>query len=160
MLDLIIASSPVDFATAASLFQEYAEWLGIDLSFQGFKDELNEIDVMYAKPKGNCWLAYHNHNAIGCIALRPITDQIGELKRMYVKQSFQRKGIGQRLLDVATNYAVHQGYQSLRLDTLKNMEPAMKLYLKNGFVEIPAYYQNPHPQAVYFEKRLFRYQEK
>jgi hypothetical protein len=34
------------------------------------------------------------------------------------------------------------------------MLPAMNLYIKNGFKEIPAYYYNPEPTAVYFEKTL------
>jgi hypothetical protein len=34
------------------------------------------------------------------------------------------------------------------------MQPAMNLYKENGFKEIPAYYYNPEPTAVYFEKSL------
>jgi GNAT superfamily N-acetyltransferase len=160
MPDIIAASSSADYADAAVLFQEYAEWLGIDLSFQGFHDELMDISDMYAPPKGSCWLAYVEKCAIGCIALRPINNQIGELKRMYIKPDHQQQGIGQQLLDAAIQFAWEQGYHSLRLDTLKNMVPAMKLYKKNGFVEIPAYYYNPHPDAIYFEKQLTRLHEK
>jgi putative acetyltransferase len=160
MPDIIPATLPHHFEDAKSLFHAYAHWLGLDLSFQKFAEELSDISGMYAPPKGNCWLAFHHQNAIGCIALRPINEQIGELKRMYVIPEFQGQGIGQRMLDVATNYATEQGYQALRLDTLKTMEPAMNLYKKNEFLEIPAYYNNPHPDAVYFEKHLIRLHEK
>jgi ribosomal protein S18 acetylase RimI-like enzyme len=159
-LEIIAATTPQQYEAAAELFLVYSHWLGIDLQFQGFAAELKNIAITYAPPCGNCWLAIHDGQAIGCIALRPITEHIGELKRMYVMPDFQEKGIGQSLLDVATNYALEQGYQSLRLDTLKSMEPAMNLYRKNGFVEIQAYYHNPHPEAVYFEKKLVRHQEK
>lgn len=159
-LEIIAASTPQHYKAVADLFRAYSHWLGIDLNFQGFSVELNNIEIAYARPRGNCWLAMHEGQAIGCIAIRPITEQIGELKRMFVMPDFQGKGIGQFLLDVATNYALNQGYQFLRLDTLKSMEPAMNLYRKNGFFEIQAYYHNPHPEAVYFEKKLVRHQEK
>ena len=160
MLDIIPATLPNHFQSAKFLFRAYAHWLGLDLSFQKFAEELSDISGMYAPPTGNCWLAYHQHDAVGCIALRPINEKIGELKRMYVIPEFQGQGIGQHLLDVATNYASEQGYQALRLDTLKTMEPAMNLYKKNEFLVIPAYYNNPHPDAVYFEKQLVRLHEK
>lgn len=159
-LDIIAAATTQHYEAAAQLFRSYSHWLGIDLQFQGFEAELKNIDVIYAPPRGACWIVMYDEQAIGCIALRPISEQIGELKRMYVLPDFQRKGIGQRLLDVATSKAREFGYLALRLDTLKHMQPAMNLYEKSGFIQIPAYYHNPHPDAVYFEKNLVRDQEK
>ena len=43
------------------------------------------------------------------------------------------------------------GYKKVKLDTLNTMLPAMELYKKYGFKEIPAYYHNPNATAVYFE---------
>lgn len=159
-LDIVAATNPRHYEAAANLFRAYSIWLGIDLDFQGFEAELKNIAFTYAPPRGNCWLAMCDGQTIGCIALRPINEQIGELKRMYVIPDFQRIGVGQRLLDLAINYAFEQEYKALQLDTLRSMEPAMNLYLKNGFFEIPAYYNNPHPEAVYFEKQLVGHQEK
>jgi putative acetyltransferase len=153
-LNIQIVHSEKEYLAAANLFREYAHWLGIDLSFQGFEAELADIKSMYAPPLGQIWLAIYQDKAVGCIALRPKNEMTGELKRMYVQPEFQRKGIGQQLLDTAVSYAIEQGKESLLLDTLNHMEPAMKLYLKNGFEEIPAYYHNPYQEAVYFKKWL------
>jgi len=57
-------------------------------------------------------------------------------------------------MDVSLTFAKQAGYQTVRLDTLCTMIPAMTLYRKNGFMEIPAYYHNPIETAVYFEKIL------
>jgi ribosomal protein S18 acetylase RimI-like enzyme len=154
MLDYIIVSNENEYRIAANLFQEYAEWLGIDLGFQKFEDELLSLQTMYGPPHGTIILCKDNHEFMACVAVRPIDDKIAELKRMYVKPDFQRKGIGEELLRLSLAFAKNAGYEKARLDTLNTMLPAMNLYTKNGFKEIPAYYYNPEPTAVYFEKSL------
>lgn len=143
-----------EYQLAAKLFNEYAVWLNIDLSFQNFEKELKEMAQMYAPPSGSIFLYQHNDDFIGCVAVRKIEEHTAELKRMYVQEGHRKAGVGQRLLDAAISYARSAGYRLIRLDTLSNMTSAMNLYKKNGFVEIPAYYFNPHDNAVYFEKKL------
>ena len=43
MFEFVIASSEDDFDNASKLFLEYSEWLGIDLGFQGFTKELQQV---------------------------------------------------------------------------------------------------------------------
>ena len=154
MSEFVFAHSSKHFNDALSLFKEYAEWLGIDLSFQNFDKEIKEIEKTYASPKGCVIIAYMNTVAIGCVAVKPIGERISELKRMYVKPAYQHNGIGQTLLNMSLNFALDAGYEKIRLDTLEHMTPAMNLYQKNGFYQIPAYYFNPEKNAVYFEKLL------
>ena len=143
-----------EYAVAASLFDQYATWLAIDLSFQNFEEELNNLKNMYAPPDGGIILFKTENDFSGCIAIRRIDADTAELKRMYVKPAFQHKGIGKGLLNEAILLAEKYGYKKIRLDTLSNMTPAIDLYKKNGFYEIPAYYYNPEKTAVYFEKIL------
>ena len=91
---------------------------------------------------------------LGCVAIRRINETIGELKRMYVKPGNQQKGIGKNLLHQAIELAKNCGYGKIRLDTLSTMTAAIHLYTATGFYEIPAYYLNPMPGALYFEKLL------
>ncbi len=154
MLDYIVVSNGEEYRVAATLFKVYAEWLGIDLGFQNFEDELLSLQKMYRPPHGTIILCKDDHEFVACVAVRPIHDKIAELKRMYVKPNFQRKGIGEELLRLSLAFAKNAGYKKARLDTLNTMLPAMSLYKKNGFKEIPAYYYNPEPTAVYFEKSL------
>ena len=154
MLDYIIVSNVDEYRVAADLFQEYANWLGIDLGFQKFEDELLSLQTMYGPNHGTIILCKSDNEYIACVAVRPIDDKTAELKRMYVKPDFHRKGIGEELLRLSLAFAKKAGYEKARLDTLNTMLPAMNLYKKNGFLEIPAYYFNPEPTAVYFEKSL------
>jgi putative acetyltransferase len=46
------------------------------------------------------------------------------------------------------------GYQSMKLDSLRRLVPAVKLYVRYGFEEIAPYNYNPEADVVYFEKKL------
>ena len=109
---------------------------------------------MYEAPHGGIILSKNENEFTGCIAIRKTDTETAELKRMYVQSAFQHKGIGAGLLHEALLLAKKYGYKKIRLDTLSNMKPAIDLYKRNGFYEIPAYYFNPESTAVYFEKSL------
>ena len=140
---------------ALILFREYAESLPVDLSFQNFEEELQTIDQQYQKPTGGILLAHYNANELaGCAAVRQFENDIGELKRMYIRKDFRGIGLGQKLLDLSFDLAKDLGYIKIRLDTLPSMASAIKLYQKNGFSEIEAYRFNPVEGTMYFERNL------
>ncbi len=151
MTDYIIANTKEDYNNAVILFKEYVAWLNIDLSFQDFENELNEIQLKYSKPDGCIILCKINNEFIACVAIRKINAHTAELKRMYVHPAFREQGIGKNLLIKAIAFAKETNYSVIRLDTLNYMTPAINLYKKIGFYEIPAYYSNPIKTAVYFE---------
>ena len=142
------------FNDAISLFQEYANSLNISLAFQNFDEELNIINSMYGSPTGCLLLVYDNELPIACAAYRKIGENICELKRMYIKPDYRRKGVGQEIMNILCSRAKLNGYSLMRLDTLDTMTPAIKLYSNNGFYTIDAYYHNPNDGVVYMEKSL------
>ena len=154
MPEIVTAATTEDFAAAAELFREYAEWLNIDLSFQHFEEELLQIKEMYAHPYGAVILSKEGREYSGCVAVRKKDEGIAELKRMYIRPAFRRAGLGHLLLEKALSLAVELGYQKIRLDTLANMTPAIRLYEKAGFYSIEPYYFNPEKNALFFEKIL------
>ncbi len=154
MLDYIFVSNSKEYEAAMHLFLEYANWLNIDLSFQKFDEELKILKTMYGPPHGCIILCKHENNFVACVAVRKIEEGVAELKRMYVKPEYQRKGIGENLLKISIKFAKEKGYKTIKLDTLNTMKPAMNLYAKHGFVKTDAYYFNPEPTAVYFELKL------
>ncbi len=152
MVSIYLASADIDYAAAGELFKEYATSLHINLDFQHFNEELDNLKKMYAKPSGGIILAREPEKIIGCVALRKFSDQTGELKRMYIQPGHQKKGIGKMLLDQALLLAKECNYTKVKLDTLDSMFPAINLYKKAGFYETPPYYYNPIDAAIYFEK--------
>ena len=90
--------------------------------------------------------------AAGSVALRPLEDNIGEVKRLYVRPGFRGYGLGRRLVGDIVAFARAAGYASLRLDTIRGlMAVAENLYQSVGFRECAACYENPIEGAVYYE---------
>jgi len=154
MLQYLTPTEPSQLNDAIQLFNEYANSLNISLAFQNISEELNIIESMYGSPSGCLLLVYDKEQAIACAAYRKIGEGICELKRMYIKPSYRGLKIGQTLLEMLCSSAFDNGYSTMRLDTLDTMLPAIGLYKKNGFYEIPAYYHNPNEGVVYMEKCL------
>lgn len=153
-LKLIIAENEAHFEDGKKLFREYAASLSIDLAFQRFEEELDTVQDQYGPPSGALVLAYAGERAVGCACVRSKGAGIAELKRMYVKPEFRGHQLGKLLLERSVSIARDLGYEKLRLDTLASMTGARKLYESFGFGTIPAYYANPHEDAIYMEKAL------
>lgn len=155
--DIVIrnADSAQEVATAAQLFSEYAQGLGIDLGFQDFSQELAQLPGEYVSPRGVLLLAYVDGAAAGCCALRPLDNSdypsAAEMKRLYVRRAFRGFGLGRYLAEEILDAARQIGYASVLLDTLDDMEAARALYTDLGFSEIPPYYHNPVHGAHYFK---------
>jgi ribosomal protein S18 acetylase RimI-like enzyme len=153
-IKLIIAESEADFEDGKKLFREYAASLPIDLAFQRFEEELDTVQEQYGPPSGVLVLAYADERAVGCAGVRNKGQGIAELKRMYVQPEFRGYQLGRLLLERSAEMAKDLGYEKLRLDTLASMTGARRLYESFGFGIIPAYYDNPHEDAIYMEKML------
>lgn len=136
------------------LFQEYYQELGVDLCFQGFAAELQNLPGDYAPPKGALLIARVNGQAAGCVALRPFAAGVCEMKRMFVRPPFRRLGLGRQLAEEILAEALRLGCRRMVLDTLAHMRPALALYASLGFVPCAPYYHNPLPGAVYLAKEL------
>jgi putative acetyltransferase len=156
MLTLVPAESEEQFAEARRLFQEYASGLGVDLCFQNFEQELASLPGYYAPPSGRLLLAMDGSQTAGCVALRPLSEVVCEMKRLYVRPEFRGTGLGRRLAIAIMGEGRSIGYQRMRLDTLPFMSEAIALYRSLGFQEIGAYRENPIAGSLYMEADLRR----
>ena len=130
MPEYILANSQLEYEAAQLLFNEYAQWLNIDLCFQNFDKELQQLSIMYAATSGGIVLCKKDNDFIGCSAIRKIDTTSCELKRMWVQLPYQKLGIGETLLKECIALAKKLNYKEILLDTLKRLQPAIKLYKK------------------------------
>jgi GNAT superfamily N-acetyltransferase len=136
------------------LFVEYANWLGAEFCGQGFEEELAKLPGQYAPPRGRLLMAREGDEAAGCVALRPLTDDVCEMKRLYVRPAYRSVGLGRQLVVAIIAAAKEIGYRRMRLDTLPQLAVARRLYHVLGFRPIEPYYYNPIPGVEFLELTL------
>ncbi len=153
-IDLALASTSELVATARELFLEYADAIGVDLEYQGFSAELVALPSPYEPPHGALFIVHVNGKAAGCVALRRLDDQTGEMKRLYVRPGFRSLGLARALIKAVILAARDAGFMELRLDTLPSMESAQRLYRVLGFMEIPPYNNTHLPGTRFYALRL------
>jgi GNAT superfamily N-acetyltransferase len=137
-----------------ALFREYASSLAIDLSFQGFAQELAGLPGEYAAPHGALLVGLVGGAAAGCVAVRRWDDGACEMKRLYVRDRFKGQGRGRALAAHAIDWARGAGYERMLLDTLPFMAPAQRLYEDLGFRDVMPYRFNPVAGTRYMELRF------
>lgn len=151
---LVDGSRIEDLDLAREMFLEYQRELGIDLCFQSFEEELATLPGRYGPPAGCLVLVYWDGDLAACGALRPLQTGICELKRIYVRPDFRRKGIAKQISERLIEFGRQQGYKICRLDTLKRLVGAVEMYEGLGFAETHPYNFNPEPDIVYMELPL------
>lgn len=142
---MINLAGRADEARAASILAEYFDVLAI-------VDRDTAADLRcYLVPPGGLWLAQMGADVVGCIALRPLTDTIGEIKRLYVRPAHRGQGLADALLDALESGARERGFDELYLDTHDGLAAAKRFYERRGYALRERY--NANPQATLFMQR-------
>ena len=127
----------------ASFFNEV--WRGSRFPFDpsGSHADLLRIPIEYQSRGGNFWLLFIGGQVVGTVALRRLPDNMAEVKRLNISVGFRQQGLGTLLLRHALRHAMHSGFKTVRLDTIRNRGPAGRLFERHGFTEISRYNDNP-----------------
>ncbi len=108
-----------------------------------FKVEAKDEQMLSAPQKeiidkgGMIFYAKYNHKIVGTISLLKIDETTFELSKMAVTDGVQGLGIGQKLLEHCLKIAGQKGMKKLLLYSNRKLLPAIYLYIKFGFQEVP-----------------------
>ena len=106
-------------------------------------------------PGGAFVIARENAEPVGCGALRPLKEGIGEIKRMFVEPEARGRGIARKILRELETIAERAGYNAVWLETGTLQPEAVALYETSGYKRIDCYGQYvDNPLSVCFEKVL------
>ncbi len=146
------ATTADDLTAIRTLFEAYADGLAVDLAYQDFTAELAGLPGKYAAPHGALLLARDAGGAaLGCVALRPLSDGLCEMKRLYVAPPARGTGLGAALMRAVITAARRLGYHAMRLDTLADMAAAQGMYAAAGFRPVAPYYDGAAPGTIFLE---------
>jgi DNA-binding MarR family transcriptional regulator/GNAT superfamily N-acetyltransferase len=104
-------------------------------------------------PRGVFLVASVDGEPVGCGAVKLTSSGVGSLKRMWVSGSVRGLGVGRRVLEALEGEARRLGVTTLRLETNRTLDEAIRLYRTAGFREVPAFNADPYAHH-WFEKIL------
>ena len=123
-----------DFATLVSLLDNYLSVIdGEDHSFYAQYNKLDNIRHVV--------IAYQDGVAAGCGAIKPYTEDITEVKRMFVHPDHRRAGIAMKVLAELEEWARQLNFDSCILETGKQQLEAINLYQKMDYQVVENYGQ-------------------
>ncbi len=145
---------PDNEATVLNLWREFIANSPVNLDYQRNDAEFVGLPGKYAAPKGCVLLADSDGEIEGCIALREVSADICEMKRLYVRPNARGRQVGHKLAERLIEEARLVGYSEMRLDVQEKSVSARKLYETLGFVAAEPVSFNPVPGASFLGLHL------
>lgn len=100
-------------------------------------------------------VAYDEDIPVGSAGFKKYDDECAEVKRVFIKREYRRKGISKKLMELLEERAKNKGYKYLILESGEPLAAAMSLYRKIGYKVIPNYGQyKDMPDSVCMKKEL------
>lgn len=96
---------------------------------------------------GHILFALINEKVVGTVALIKRDNGVFELSKMAVTEEYQGLRIGQKLMYACIDFAGITGAKRLFLDSNTKLTPAITLYNKVGFREIPVPKDTPYERC-------------
>ena len=132
------------------------QWLEAYFYIEDYDREvLTQPEKYILAPGGHILFAKLEDKIIGTVALIVREHNSFELSKMGVLEGFRGLKVGQLLMDAALEYSKRIGKEKVWLDSNRKLEPAIQLYKKYNFIEIPVDPSTPYERCnIRMEKIL------
>ena len=135
---------PTDAVARDAVMRYFAE---LDRRFPGGFDPGPPDDA------GTFLVATSGGEPVAYGGVRPLSQETGEIKRMWVHEEWRGAGLGGRMLRELEALAGRLGHRRVVLDTNRTLVEALEMYRRAGYAEVERYNDNPYAEA-FFEKEL------
>jgi GNAT superfamily N-acetyltransferase len=121
----------------------------------GGPDETPVDPSEFAHPNGAFFVARFGVDLVGCVGVRRHSESDAELKRMFIRRQFRRRGWSRELLTLVEGEARALGFTRMILETGLAQPEAMHLYESSGYEPIPGFgHYRAEPLNRCFAKKL------
>jgi len=152
MTTLVIEEVAFTSALAEALVDEVQQEY---VTRYGGRDETAVDPGQFTPPSGAFFVATVDGEPIGCGGLRRHEDGVVEIKRMFVRSAFRRRGHARALLRALEDRARTSGYRRVILETGLAQPEAIALYESEGYDPIDGFgHYKDAPLSLSFAKDL------
>ena len=124
-----------DTETIRELFVEYSHIKGAESCFVSFDKELNDLSGYYSG--GAILVGFEDDKPVACVAIRKISDETCEGKRLFIKPEYRGKGYARVMIKAMTDKASELGFKEVVFTTKPEvMSVGYGLYKRMGFEEL------------------------
>lgn len=103
---------------------------------------------------GRVYMALHDGQPVGCVALMKMDDGGYEVAKMTVSETLRGSGLGRLLMQRCIDAGAELGATRLYLETNSTLGPALGLYRAMGFKDL-APTDTPYARADVFMERVY-----
>ncbi|WP_407375815.1 GNAT family N-acetyltransferase [Methanobrevibacter sp.] len=126
----------------------YYERIGDDLDKYKQYNEFKDPHIVI--------LFLDSDKAVACASYRQCGQKSVEFKRVYVKKNYRKKGIAYTLIKQLEKKVLDENYGYSYIVTGKNNTPAIRLYEKLDYKQIPKFGQFKFDENVICMKKSFK----
>ncbi len=112
----------------------YHEEYGWNIAFEQFVANICSGFLRdYAPNRERCFIAELAGERVGCCFVVHQSDEVAKLRMVLIDEKARGKGLGQRLVGEAIDFARSSGYNRMTLWTNNILHAARAIYIKLGF---------------------------
>lgn len=127
----------------------------IERYFSMEEDDLKILDHVedFVNTGSMIFFALENHKVLATCMVIPLKDNVWELCKLAAVGQYTGKGAGSAVLRACMDYAIKHGAEKLTFISNRKLKPALHIYEKLGFREVPLNndYQNYERADIQFE---------
>ncbi len=97
----------------------------------------DHIEEVILDPGGEIFFCLYDKKVVGTVAMERVNDTRFELTKMAVTELYKGKGFSKLLMEACISFAKEKGIKKIFLLSNRSLTPAIHLYSKYGFKEVP-----------------------
>ncbi|MEQ8843144.1 MAG: uroporphyrinogen-III synthase [Acidimicrobiales bacterium] len=142
---VLLRPEPAAAADSQWMLEQY--FVELDARFESGLDRAAALTTEPAEisPPNGLFVAGRLAGApVACGVLKIVEPGVADIKRMWVSDRVRGRGVGRRLLRRLVAEGRALGLRRVQLETNRALTEAVALYQAEGFVEVPAFNEEPH----------------